>query len=58
MDTKLKPLSKNCAAGNIARSFCHGRWNAGGPVEFLTAAAGHLSEMNQPSNAVSRVCLN
>src|SRR5271169_2066884 len=34
------------------------RWNAGGLIEFLTAVAGHLSEMNQPSNAVSRVCLN
>ena len=30
----------------------------GRPVEFLTAVAGHLSKMNQPSNAVSRVYLN
>jgi hypothetical protein len=30
----------------------------GRPVEFLTAVAGHLSKMNQPSNAVSGVYLN
>ena len=34
------------------------RRNAGGPVEFLTAVTARLSEMYQPSNVLSRVCLN
>jgi hypothetical protein len=55
---RLRRGERSCESW--ARSVFAGRQrlNTGGPVEFLTAVTGRLSEMHQPSNALSRVCSN